>query len=57
MEILVILISLVLDFLFTSFVFWLITLALTAFGIQFVCTWGLAFAFWVIIKCIRFLIG
>ena len=57
MEILVMLISLVLDFLFTSFVFWLITLALTAFGIQFVFTWGLALAFWVIIKCIRFLIG
>ena len=57
MEILVMLISLVLDFLFTSFVFWLITLALTAFGIQFVFTWGLALAFWVIIKCIRFLIS
>ena len=57
MEILVMLISLFLDFLFTSFVFWLITLALTAFGIQFVFTWGLALAFWVIIKCIRFLIG
>ena len=57
MEILVMLISLVLDFLFTSFVFWLITLALTAFGIQFVFTWGLALGFWVIIKCIRFLIG
>ena len=57
MEIFVMLISLALDFLFTSFVFWLITLALTAFGIQVVFTWGLAFAFWVIIKCIRFLIG
>ena len=57
MEILIMLISLALDFLFTSFVFWLITLVLTAFGIQFVFTWGLAFAFWVIIKCIRFLIG
>lgn len=57
MGIFVMLISLALDFLFTSFVFWLITLALTAFGIQFVFTWGLALAFWVIIKCIRFLIG
>ena len=57
MEILVVLISFVLDFLFTSFIFWLITLALTAFGIPVVFTWGLAFAFWVIIKCIRFLIG
>ena len=57
MEILVMLISLTLDFLLTSFVFWLITLALTAFGVQFVFTWGLAFAFWVIIKCIHFLIG
>ena len=57
MEILVVLISFVLDFLFTSFVFWLITLALTAFGIQVVFTWGLAFAFWAIIKCIHFLIS
>ena len=57
MEIFVVLISLVLDFLLTSFVFWLITLALTAFGVQVVFTWGLAFAFWVIIKCIRLLIG
>ena len=57
MEILVMLISLALDFLFTSFIFWLITLALTAFGIQVVFTWGLAFAFWAIIKCIHFLIS
>ena len=57
MEILVVLISFVLDFLFTSFIFWLITLALTAFGIQVVFTWGLAFAFWAIIECIDFLIS
>lgn len=57
MEIFVMLISLALDFLFTSFVFWLITLALAIFGVQIVFTWGLALAFWVIIKCIRFLIG
>ena len=57
MEIFVMLISLALDFLFTSFVFWLITLALAIFGVQIVFTWSLALAFWVIIKCIRFLIG
>ena len=57
MEIFVVLISLVLDFLLTSFVFWLITLALTAFGVQVIFTWGLALAFWIIIKCIRLLIG
>ena len=57
MEIFVMLISLALDFLFTSFIFWLITLALAIFDVQVVFTWGLAFAFWVIIKCIRFLIG
>ena len=57
MGILAVLIALVLDFLLTSFVFWLITLVLTAFGVQVVFTWGLAFAFWVIIKCIRLLIG
>ena len=57
MEILAVLIALVLDFLLTSFVFWLITLALTAFGVQVVFTWGLALAFWAIIKCIRILIS
>lgn len=57
MEILLLAIALVLDFLLTSFVFWLITLALTAFGFHVVFTWGLALAFWVIIKCIRILIG
>lgn len=57
MEILVVLIALVLDFLLTSFVFWLITLALTAFGVHVVFTWGVALAFWAIIKGIRILIS
>lgn len=57
MEIMILLITLVLDFLLTSFVFWLLTLALTAFGVQIVFTWGLALAFWAIIKGIRILIG
>lgn len=57
MEILAVLIALVLDFLLTSFVFWLITLALTAFGIHVVFTWGVALAFWAIIKGIRILIS
>ena len=44
---------LAIDFLFTAFCFWLITLVLCACGVAFAFTWGWAFAFWVICKILK----
>ena len=50
MELLALIIVLAIDFLFTAFGFWLITLVLGVMGVAFTFTWGWAFAVWVIIK-------
>lgn len=49
--------ALVLDFLLTSFGFWLVTLLLPYLGITFAFTWGKALVVWVICKVFRLLMS
>lgn len=44
---------LILDFFFTAFCYWLITLVLGACGLAIPFTWGFAFAFWVVCKILK----
>lgn len=44
---------LIIDFLFISFGFWVITLVLNALGIAITFTWSLAFGVWVILKMLK----
>lgn len=53
MELLALIFVFVLDFLLTSFCFWLITFVLSACGLAVAFTWGWAFAFWVICKILK----
>lgn len=41
------------DFLITAFLWWLICLVLSAFGVVGLCSWGTAFGFWVICKILK----
>jgi hypothetical protein len=55
MGILELIVALVIDFLFVTICFWLVTLLLSAVGVTLVFTWGKAIVVWVICKIIKLL--